>query len=181
MLALINTLDLFRSTVTALPRLLVLPLTLIRSLRKFSYKSVRQAKTMNETRLSNNTRKERERKTRIRERQIGAKQCDGSHWLSRDLHLVVGHLVFCLHESLQPSSVYTQVDFYDCKSRMSNNNNNNCVCILLWSTYEFESIHDSILNWFRAIDRKFELDLLLLEKLSFRDIRHLGVSFCFLQ
>lgn len=37
MLALINILDLFRSTVTEEPKFPVLPLTLIRSLRKVSY------------------------------------------------------------------------------------------------------------------------------------------------
>lgn len=42
MLALITTFDLFLSTLTALPRLLVLPLTLMRSFKKFSYKSHRK-------------------------------------------------------------------------------------------------------------------------------------------
>lgn len=47
-------------------------------------------------------------------------------------------------------------------------------------TYEFESVHDAILDWLRAIDRKLELDLLLLGQLHLRGGVRLSVSFSFL-
>lgn len=50
----------------------------------------------------------------------------------------------------------------------------------LIKTYEFEGVHDAILDWLRAIDRKLELNLLLLGQLSLRDVGVLSVSFGFL-